>query len=253
MLFATIDNCEFTIENPSMLSFIIPAHNEERLLGRTLDAIVAAASSCAEPFEIIVVDDASTDGTAAIARAHGAVVEQVALRKISAVRNAGAKKAAGDVLIFVDADTILPPRTLASALAALRAGYVAGGALVSFDEPAAYWGWSFVEMWNLISRLARLAAGCFIFARRSAFEAVGGFNEAYYAGEEVVLSAAIKSHGRLIILRDRVITSNRKAKTHGLLEIAIVLSRLAWRGPRGWQSREGLDLWYQRREVEPPG
>ena len=72
-----------------MISFIVPAHNEERYLGRTLHSIRAAAAALERPYEIIVVDDASTDGTAAVAESHGARLVQVHLRQISAVRNAG--------------------------------------------------------------------------------------------------------------------------------------------------------------------
>jgi Cu(I)/Ag(I) efflux system membrane fusion protein len=54
-----------------MISFIVPAYNEERLLGATLDAVRAAARSAGEPCELIVVDDASTDRTAIVAEDHG--------------------------------------------------------------------------------------------------------------------------------------------------------------------------------------
>ena len=102
-----------------MISFVVPAHNEEALLARTLASIHAAAAAVRADYELIVVDDASTDRTPEIATQHGARVVRVAARQISAVRNAGAREATGDVLVFVDADTILPPETLAAALAAL--------------------------------------------------------------------------------------------------------------------------------------
>ena len=103
--------------NSFMVSFIIPAHNEEALLGRTLESISLAARKIAIPFEIIVVDDASEDQTAALARTAGATVVSVQLRPLSAVRTAGARFSQGDVLLFVDADPLLPPRTLRVALA----------------------------------------------------------------------------------------------------------------------------------------
>ena len=58
-----------------MISFIVPAHDEERLLGRTLVAIHDAAAGIGQPYEVIVVDDASVDGTSAIAAQHGARIE----------------------------------------------------------------------------------------------------------------------------------------------------------------------------------
>lgn len=230
-----------------MLSFIVPAHNEEQLLGRTLESINSSAAAAGLPYELIVVDDHSTDRTAEIARAHGAIVEQVQLRKISAVRNAGARRAAGQFLFFVDADTILPKPSLTAALAVLRNGGIGGGALVSFDEPAAPWATVMLESWNAISRLGRVAAGCFVFVRRPVFEAVGGFDEAFFAGEEVILSQRIKAHGHFVIVGQRVITSMRKTKTHTLAETCGVMASLVFKGQSAWQSRDGLDFWYIRR------
>ena len=60
-----------------MISFVVPAHDEERLIGDTLGALDAAARALGQPFEILVVDDASTDRTAAIAATHGARVIRV--------------------------------------------------------------------------------------------------------------------------------------------------------------------------------
>src|SRR5688572_21460895 len=90
-----------------MISFIIPAYNEELLLGRTLRALDDAARGLGEPFEIIVVDDASTDRTADVAREHGARVVSVNRRQIAATRNAGAREASGELLFFIDADTVV--------------------------------------------------------------------------------------------------------------------------------------------------
>src|SRR5260221_13233142 len=82
------------------ISFVVPAHNEEALIGRALEAINASARAVGEPFEIIVVDDASTDRTADIARDGGAHVISVGYRQIARTRNAGAQAARGDILIF---------------------------------------------------------------------------------------------------------------------------------------------------------
>src|SRR5690349_7930964 len=83
-----------------VLSFIVPAHNEQACLPRTLRAIHEAASDVGQPYEVIVVDDASTDATAGIARQNDAIVVSVNHRQIAATRNSGARAAKGDRLFF---------------------------------------------------------------------------------------------------------------------------------------------------------
>ena len=98
-----------------MLSFIVPAYNEELELPSTLSAIHAAAAANSEPYEIIVVNDGSTDATAAVAATAGARVVTIHRRQIAAARNAGAREARGDILFFVDADTRIAPQHVSGA------------------------------------------------------------------------------------------------------------------------------------------
>src|SRR5215813_13197634 len=123
-----------------MISFVIPAYNEEALLGRTLEAINAAARELGQPSEVVVADDASTDRTAAVARAHGARVVPVNYRQIAATRNAGARAATGDLLVFVDADTVVTRAAVRRAVGAMRAGAVGGGCGFRFDGPVPLYG-----------------------------------------------------------------------------------------------------------------
>jgi glycosyltransferase involved in cell wall biosynthesis len=231
-----------------MISFVVPAYNEERYLRPTLEAIHAAARAAGEACEIVVADDASTDATAAIAREHGARVVRVENRQIAATRNAGARAAAGDRLIFVDADTIVSGALVAEALAALRAGAVGGGAPVRI-EPAPRWVRVFMMAFvPLYFRLARWAAGCFVFCTRAAFEAAGGFDESYYASEEIHLSAALKRHGRFVILRTYVTSSPRKLEHHSPGEIAWMFLRLAAGGRAALRTRgPRTAFWYPER------
>ncbi|MEJ7745763.1 MAG: glycosyltransferase, partial [Luteimonas sp.] len=162
-----------------MLSFIIPAHDEARLIGATIDALHAATSTLRVDYEIVVVDDASTDETARIAQQHNTRVVAVAHRHIAAARNAGAREARGDVLVFVDADTQVDAHVVGAALDALRLDAVGGGATVRLRGQVAWherWAGALL-VWLL--RLARIAPGCFIFCTRAAFDAGGGFDERY--------------------------------------------------------------------------
>ena len=92
-----------------------------------------------EPHEIIVVDDASSDATALIARQQGAQVIRVEHRQIAATRNAGARQAHGDILFFVDADTLVNAPAIQSALRSVRAGAVGGGCVPRFEGRLPWW------------------------------------------------------------------------------------------------------------------
>jgi glycosyltransferase involved in cell wall biosynthesis len=116
-----------------MITFIIPAHNEEFLIGRTISALHTAAGAIDEPYEIIVVDDASADATTTVAARCGARVVSVNYQQIAAARNAGTAQAQGDILLFVDADTHVPGTVVGAAVHAMRAGAVGGGARARFD------------------------------------------------------------------------------------------------------------------------
>lgn len=236
-----------------MLSLIVPAHNEARLLGATLGALHAAARACTDAYEILVIDDASTDRTGAVAAEAGARVLRVEHRHIAATRNAGARAAAGDVLVFVDADTLVGTGVLRAALAALADGAIGGGAAVRLAGPVRAHERALIETAVIAFRFARIAPGCFVFCTRAAFEAAGGFDERYFAGEDVALSRALARQGRFVILRGAVHTSARKLRTHSALDHLRLLARFAWR-PRGLlRSRRGLELWYgERRDERDP-
>ena len=226
------------------LSIVIPAHNEEAFLGPTLEAIAVAVAALDVAAEVIVVDDASTDRTAEIARRHGARVVTAAVRHIAAARNAGAREATGDMLVFVDADTTITPRILRAAVETMRGGAVGGGASAHFETSAPRWAHGAIAFAAWILRRAGWAAGCFFFARREAFERAGGFDERYYASEEIHTSRALKRLGRFVILRDSVLTSARKSEHYSMLRSLWLMTGVL--RPGGLRRREGLEFWYTR-------
>src|SRR5438045_1309757 len=129
-----------------MLSFIVPAYNEELELPSTLSAIRAAAAITAEPYEIIVVDDGSTDSTASVAANGGARVLPIQRRHIAAARNAGGRAAQGETLFFIDADTRIGPEHVSGALTQLKSGCVGGGARMEISEEIPQWAKIFVYL-----------------------------------------------------------------------------------------------------------
>lgn len=237
-----------------MISFIVPAYNEERLIGRTLDSLRAAGEALGEPFEIVVADDDSNDATPRIAAERGARVVSVKRRQIAAARNAGAAAARGEWLVFVDADTVAPAGTVRAAIAAMRGGAVGGGSDVRFDGRLPLHARLFLPVFMVLYRGAGLAAGCFIFATRDAFEAAGRFDESLFGGEEVFLSRRLRSLGRFVLLREPVLTSGRKLRAYSGWEILRIMATLLRRGVRGVKSRDDMDLWYGPRRDDPdPG
>jgi glycosyltransferase involved in cell wall biosynthesis len=214
------------------------------LIGATLRAMRSASDTTGIPYEVIVADDASTDRTAEIAVAAGARVVPIAARQIAKARNAGAAAASGSTLIFVDADTLITPAVVHATLQAIEAGAVGGGAPASLDDSSP--GYAKFLMWLVAgtSRVARIAGGCYFFCSKPAFEQAGGFDERLFASEEIALSRALKHQGRFVILRDKVVTSGRKMRTHSFRELLGTLVRIVLGGPRVLEDRGRLGLWY---------
>lgn len=230
-----------------MISFVVPAYNEEKCLARALESMHAAARALGLDYEIVVADDASTDATRAIAEALGARVVAVANRQIAKTRNAGAAVARGDRLVFVDADTRVNAAVVGAAMAALDAGAVGGGAHAVFEDDAPPYAHRAIAFVLGTMRLANLAAGCFLFCRRDAFEAAGRWDERHFAGEEIMLSLALRRRGRFVMLREAVVTSPRKFVSRTPWETLRISARLLARGLPGVRSRETTGFWYDGR------
>ena len=233
-------------------SVVVPAFDEEALLPATLASIRAAMAAVPHAGEIVVCDNNSTDGTAAAARAGGARVVFEPHNQIARARNTGAWEARGEWLVFVDADTEISGALLGEALGHLAEGRTAGGgSLILMDGSEARLGGLLVRAWNRISRRFRLAAGSFLWVRRDAFDAVGGFPLSMYAGEEVLFALSVKRWARprglafLVLDAHPVRTSARKMEwfsawtlfgTFLLMTLCPLLAR----------SRAFCRIWYRR-------
>jgi glycosyltransferase involved in cell wall biosynthesis len=235
-----------------MISFIVPAYNEEHELSGALAGIRTAAEAAKQSYEIIVVDDASTDATAETARAAHAIVVPVHYRHIAAVRNAGARVARGDIFFFVDADTCILPAHVAGALAALAAGCAGGGARMIPEGSVPLWGRLFVRIFSAFYfTISNLGAGAFLFTTRENFQAAGGFDEQFFAGEEVYFTLALKKLGRFKLLREPIMTSGRKLRMHSARHILARSFAIIVGGKRTVRSRDRLDIWYDgKRETK---
>ena len=231
-----------------MISFIVPAHNEEGVLGRTLEAIHESAKVVGEPYEIIVVDDASTDKTAEIARHYNARVVPVNHRQIAATRNSGGRAAIGERLFFIDADTIINPRAVSSALKYMDKGAVGGGALAVVNDKVPLYIRLISSLFPIVVLFAKLAGftgGAFRFCTKKAFDACGGFDERFYWGEEGTLAMALKREGRFVVLWEKVVTSGRRFRTKSGLQVLAIVARTVLSPRKMLTQRSKVEkIWY---------
>jgi glycosyltransferase involved in cell wall biosynthesis len=225
-----------------VISFVLPAYNEERELPSTIAAIRNA--SVGRDYEIIVVDDASTDRTSTVARERETKLISINRRQIAAARNAGAGAARGEILFFVDADTRINEKHVSGVIAALEAGYVGGSARVIVGGSVPMWSRVFLKLFCVVYFGFNLGAGAFLFTTRENFDAAGGFDESLFIGEEVYFSLALRKLGRFRVLSEPVVTSGRKLRMYSAREILGNTLSVILRGPRAARSRDGLEIWY---------
>lgn len=201
--------------SPPPLTVIVPMLNEE--------AGIAAALAALRPLhaEIVVVDGGSGDRTVALA---APLSDQLlcAPRGRARQMNSGAAAAHGDVLLFLHADTVLPPQA-----DRLVAEVIAGGACWGrFDvriAGASAWFPVIATLMNLRSRLTGIATGDqAIFVTRTAFAQVGGFADIPLM-EDIVLSRRLRRLGRPACLRQKVTTAGRRWERHGVLRTILTM------------------------------
>ena len=243
-------------------SIIIPAYNEEAYLPTLLDSVAVARSrysGAPEDIEVVVVDNASTDATAALARSNNCRVVREDRRIIAAVRNTGARNARGNVLIFVDADNMMHPDTFNAIERCLSTGKVVAGATgVTMQR----WSLGIAITYILmvpIAWLTRMDTGV-VFCHREDFEAIGGYNEDRLFAEDVQFLWDLMRLGRKRgqklsrITSARAIFSTRKFDRHGDWHYLGMGLRILY----GWLfASSSLDdfarmYWYPDQRTKPP-
>ncbi|MEE2912389.1 MAG: glycosyltransferase, partial [Planctomycetota bacterium] len=217
------------------------------LIGRTIDSIHVAAKLSDHPYEIIVANDSSEDRTAEIAERLGAIVVQCNNRQIGVTRNDGANASKGERLVFVDADTIVSPAIVQETIEAFDSGAVSGTSFPRFDEDVPLMGRILTPTLRISFRILRLAAGAYMFCTREAFDAVGGFDKKFFAGEEVHLSMSLHKHGSFKTLKSQVVTSGRKFQTFSSFEMLLTMILVSIPGVR--RIRKRPKLWYGERNL----
>jgi glycosyltransferase involved in cell wall biosynthesis len=189
-----------TVKGPVCVSVIIPAFNEEEMIGKCLESL---AGSCypRDKFEVILVDNGSTDRTLEIARSFSTQLRFTILQRpgvnISALRNLGAAVAKGEVLAFLDADCSIPKdwfENAASNLASYSAGVIGGNYTIPEGS-----GWV-PRTWYQVAYAPKDAGVAFVpsgnmLMKSSTFRQIGGFNEAIKTSEDCELCSRARAEG----------------------------------------------------------
>ncbi len=175
-------------EIPS-ISIIIPAFNEAGYLSETLKRLRSAEQQiktiAAADIEILVVDNASTDTTAELARSARATVVSESHHNVARVRNRGAAVARHDTLVFLDADTLVPPELLLEIARAMADPHCVGGSVDILHRPASRILRGYLVFWRTLGLIGGMAQGACQFCRKNAFRELGGYDETWYMGEDV--------------------------------------------------------------------
>ncbi len=244
------------------ISFVVPAFNEAAYIEACLHHIAAAVAACRArakkmfDVELVVVDNNSTDDTAARAAQSGATVVFEPVNQISRARNTGARAASGDWLIFVDADSEVSAELLTDVFEIVEAGtHIGCGCLVAMggkdDMPPL--AWRLLKLWSWLSLRLNWAAGSFIACRADVFARLGGFSERLYAAEEIDFSRRMKRYARghgsrfSVLHRHPLRTSNRKVRLYTEQELRAQLWRLVLHPFRALRDKRSLTVWYDGR------
>jgi glycosyltransferase involved in cell wall biosynthesis len=218
------------------ISLIIPCYNEAAFLPRLLTSVDAARrafSGGADAVEVIVSDNASTDGTADVAAASGCRVVSSTIRRIGAVRNAGATIARGEIVAFIDADSQIHADTF-NVIAALmtRRDVVGGSTGATMERWSAGIGVTYA-LFVPIVWATKMDIGV-VFCRRADFEAIGGYDASMRFAEDVKFLLMLRRLGRrrgsrLVRARTiKVIASTRKFDRFGDWHYVGLLVKLPW-------------------------
>lgn len=168
------------------------------------------------PTEIIVVDNHSTDSTSDVAVSFGASVVSEPKRNVARVRNAGANFAKGNILVFIDADTIVPAELLCRINQLMASPACLGGAADTDYRAAKPVVKIYLQVWRIIGKFAGMAQGASQFCRREVFDSLSGYDESIYMGEDVEFHWRLKQlarrrNGNVCFIEDlQVVPSTRR-------------------------------------------
>lgn len=236
------------------LSVLIPAYNEALLIRSCITHVRAALDRVAQQLsgcEIIVCNNNSTDRTAAIAEELNCRVVFEPVNQIARARNTAASIASGDWLLFVDADSWPPAELMKDAVDVMSEGrHIGCGSTIRVVDGPLWFKWAW-ESKNLSMRLLKWCPGGFIFCRKDAFDAVGGFPIEYYIFEEAIFIKNLKQQAKTEGLKFTVLhkhpfhASGRKGAQYGLWSWVKTAAKL-WGSPKKlMKDKSFAEKWYK--------
>jgi glycosyltransferase involved in cell wall biosynthesis len=207
------------VKDPKV-SVVIPTLNEEKYIEPTLRAL--RSQNYKEKYEVIVVDSNSKDRTVEIAKKFADKVIVTERKGVSVGRNLGAKHAKGEILFFVDADTILLPNVILTVVKKFNQKSVVGVSvpLIGDDLKKNVLYFFGAAIYNLLTKieLQPIYAVCFA-CRKEAFWKAGGFDENLKVAEDVELGSQLKKLGKILYVTDTfVVTSTRRLKKWNIVK-----------------------------------
>jgi glycosyltransferase involved in cell wall biosynthesis len=226
------DSCATLI--PMKVSFSIPAYNEEAIIGKCIESVLAEIQRSGVPAEIVVINNASTDRTRDVASQYpGVRVVDEMEKGLTRARAAGMRVSDGDIIANIDADTLVPPGWLTT----VRKRFSNNPNLVALSGPYIYYDLSFFErglanlfyaigygtyiIFHYVLRTGGMLQGGNFVIRRDAFEKVGGFDKsiAFY-GEDTDVARRLTKVGEVVwTWQLPMYTSGRRIKAEGIVTV----------------------------------
>lgn len=212
------------------LSVVIPAYNEEKYIGRCLEELITQAGK--DIFEIIVVDNASTDKTAEVAKKYkGVKVVREERKGLTRARQAGLMAAKGDLIAYIDADTHVKPGWFHK----VRQEFEKNKRLVCLSAPYSLYDvskWKRIAMWSYWNLLAYptyailmryMVLGANFVAKRSVLLKIGGFDESIeFYGEDTDIARRLHKIGKVKFLRKSLVNSSaRRMEAEGWVKMGL--------------------------------
>lgn len=204
-----------------IISIIIPAHNEEKYIGKCLDSISKASKLLQNEVEIIVVLNRCTDRTEEIAKSYNCITIDNDDKNLSKIRNTGVEKARGEIIVTIDADTQMNEHMLTKVVQNLSSGkYIGGGVTGKFERMSlGIFVSTMLLIGPLLIKYGAISVGIF-WCYKEDFKSINGFNEELLMAEDADFAKRLKVWGKKKrqkygTIQNGMITSSRKFDKHG--------------------------------------